>query len=265
MVTKHGVALLVAGFLATTACGKEAIMLKINYSGKQECAYRIEYTSQGNYKQKGTITKKTTGVNCVSSAIITGENRLSLKVDTVVIKSDLYKEEKIKEMHDNLMKSTYSLSLSNGYPAIDTTAKLPASDYLEWDLYRQLIKLLPILPEKSIRPGYTWEQTITVPMKTARGTVPCELYRFYTFKKIHRDTATIVWNFRYAPADNAVDSTNALEDVPIGGTGSGTALVDAKNYCLLSADMGFSTPVAVVNDIQVTWRERAVFALKRCK
>jgi hypothetical protein len=265
MNTNQGVALLIAVFSAVAAFGKEGILLRINYEGKQECAYRIEYTSQGNYKQKGTITKKTTGVNCISSAIITGDNKITIKVDTVVITSDLYKEEKIKEMRENLMKSTYSLSLANGYPAIDTTAKLPAAEYLEWDLYRQLIKLLPILPEKTIKPGYTWEQTITVPMKTARGTVPCELYRFYTFKKKHGDTATISWNFRYAPADNAVDSTNALEEVPIGGKGSGLALISIRDKCLLSADMGFSTPVAVVNDISVTWRERAVFALKSCK
>lgn len=265
MKTKLAVVLLIAGISAGAAFGREGIMLRINYNGKQECAYRIEYTSQGNYKQKGAITKKTTGVNCISSAIITGENRLTITVDTVVIKSDLYNEEKIKEMRDNLMKSTYTLSLSNGYPAIDTSVKLPAAEYLEWDLYRQLIKLLPILPEKAIKPGYTWEQTITVPMKTARGTVPCELYRFYTFKKKHGDTATISWNFRYAPADNAVDSTNALEEVPIGGKGSGMALISVRDRCLLSADMGFSTPVAVVNDISVTWRERAVFALKSCK
>jgi hypothetical protein len=102
-------------------------------------------------------------------------------------------------------------------------------------------------------------------MQTARGTVPCEMYRFYTFKKLKRDTATISWNFRYAPADNAVDSTNPLEEVPIGGTGSGQALISVRNQCLVSADMGFSTPVAKINGINVTWRERAVFKLKSCK
>jgi hypothetical protein len=258
-------AIVAVTFCAVAAVGKPAVALRINYEGKQMCSYRIEYTSQGEYKQKGTITKKKTGVNCVSSAVITGENKVTITMDTVSIKSDLYKEEKIKEMHESIMKSTYSLRLTDGYPAIDTSAGLPVSDYLSWDIYRQLIKLLPVLPEESIKPGYTWEQTITVPMKTARGTIPCEMYRFYTFKKLKGDTATISWNFRYAPADNAVDSTNPLEEVPIGGKGSGQALISVRHKCLLSADMGFSTPVAVIDDISVMWRERAVFKLKSCK
>jgi hypothetical protein len=265
MKTHYAAAVLVGVFLAATVFGKPAVALRINYKGKEICSYRIEYTSQGEYKQKGTITKKKTGVDCVSSAVITGENRVTIKMDTVKIKSDLYKEEKVNEMRESIMKSTYSLTLTDGYPAIDTSAGLPVSDYLSWDIYRQLIKLLPILPEESIRPGYTWEQTITVPMKTARGTLPCEMYRFYTFKKLKGDTATISWNFRYAPADNAVDSTNPLDEVPVGGTGSGQALISVRNSCLLSADMGFSTPVAKINDISVTWRERAVFKLKSCK
>lgn len=264
MNTKWCAVVLAAGLLATTAFGK-SVILKIDYSGKQQCSYGIEYTSRGDYRQKGTTTKKTTGVNCLATASFTDQNRLLVKVDTVVIKSDLYNESKIKEMRENLMKSSYTLSMANGYPAIDTTAKMPASEYLEWDLYRQLIKLLPTLPDKPVKRGFTWEQALVIPMKTARGTIPCELLRFYTFKKIHGDTATIVWNFRYAPGENAVDSTNALEDIPIGGNGSGTALIDVRRQYLISADMGFSTPVAVINDIKVTWRERAVFSLKHCK
>ena len=255
---------LFAGMLSTTAFGK-SVTLTIDYRGKQQCMYAVEYTSRGDYKQKGAVTKKTTGVNCTVAAGIDDNGKLKVKIDTVAISSDIYDNVKIAKVKENLLKKDYELSVDNGYPAIDTASKLPAAEYLEWDLYRQLIKLLPILPEKPIKVGYTWEQTITVPMQTPRGSVSCELYRFYTFKKMKGDTATIIWNFRYAPADNAIDSTNALADIPIGGTGSGTALVDVGNKCLISADMGFSTPVATVNDIQVTWRERAVFQLKRCK
>jgi hypothetical protein len=265
MNSKIWISLLVAGCLATTAFGKKSVVLRINYSNKQRCIYGIEYTSQGDFKQKGTITKKNTGVNCLLSATVAEQNRVTVKVDTVGIRSDFYDEAKIVKIRENLMKSTYTLTTVDGYPSIDTSEKMPAGDYLEWDLYRQLVKLLPTVPDQSIRPGYTWEQTIILPMQTARGRVPCELYRFYTFKKIHRDTATISWNFRYAPAENAIDSTNPLEEIPIGGKGSGTALISIRDNCILSADMGFSTPVAVINDITVMWRERAVFTLKYCK
>jgi hypothetical protein len=265
MNTKIRTALFLAGFLAVTAIAKESVTLRINYSNKQHCVYGIEYTSQGEFKQKGVISKKNTGVNCIMSAIVAEQNRVTVKVDTVGIKSDFYDSVKIAKLHESVMKTTYSLTTVDGYPAIDTSIRVPEEDYMEWDLYRQLVKLLPSVPDKSIRPGYTWEQTIVLPMQTARGTVPCELYRFYTFKKRHGDTAMISWNFRYAPAENATDSTNPLKEIPIGGKGSGTALISISDNCILSADMGFSTPIAVINDITVTWRERAVFTLKRCK
>ncbi|MBN2189346.1 MAG: hypothetical protein JW699_07815, partial [Chitinispirillaceae bacterium] len=85
MRVNHAAAVLAVAFMAVAAFGKPAVSLKINYEGKQVCSYRIEYTSQGEYKQKGTITKKKTGVNCVSSAVVTGENRVKIKMDTVSI------------------------------------------------------------------------------------------------------------------------------------------------------------------------------------
>ena len=265
MIKKYFAGMLIGGFLSVAVSGEKEIILKMDYSGKQQCVYGIEYTSQGNFKQKGVMTKKNTEVNCLISATVADRNRLAIKVDTVFVKSDFIKGPKLITLRQSILKTNYVLTLVNGYPSIDTAAKIPVTDYLEWDLYRQLIKMLPAIPDKPVQPGFTWENTVTLPLRTARGAIPCELYRFYTFKKLQGDTATISWNFRYAPAENAVDSTNALEEIPVGGNGSGMALIDVRNKCLLGADMGFSTPVAVINDISVTWRERAVFTLKQSK
>jgi hypothetical protein len=199
------------------------------------------------------------------SATIVDSTKATAKLDSVKINSTLFNETRIGEIREKLLKTDFSIRLEKGAPTIDTSSKIPAADYIEWDLYRQLVKLLPKLPEKPIKPGYTWEDVGIVPMQTAAGNVPCEIYRFYTFKKISGDTATIVWNFRFAPADNADDKTNALEAVPIGGKGSGSAIIDVRNKRLISADMGFSTPVAKINETSVTWQERAVFSLKGCK
>jgi hypothetical protein len=265
MINKLIAGLAVMFFLTGAVAAKEfTIMIDLNGKGGQ-CSYRVEYTSRGNFKDKAATTLKTTGVSCIGNAVAVDSSKLTVKLDSVKIKSTLYTDEKIAEIKSKLLKTDFSLHLDNGAPAIDTGSKVPAADYIAWDLYRQLIKLLPAMPDKPIKPGFTWENTIVVPIQTAGGTMPCELYRYYTFKKIKGDTATIVWNFRFAPTDNAVDKTNALEEVPIGGNGSGSAIIDVRNKRLISADMGFSTPVAKVNGISVSWQERAVFTLKRSK
>jgi hypothetical protein len=258
-------AVLSLALLSSSLFAKEiSIMIDLNGKGGQ-CTYRIEYTSRGNFRDKKGTIQKTTGVSCILKATAVDSTKLLAKLDSVRIKSTLYNATTIADIKSKLLKTDFSMKLDKGSPVIDTAFKIPVSDYIAWDLYRQLVKLLPTLPDKAIKPGYTWENTIVVPMQTSAGNIPCELYRFYTFKKIMGDTATIVWNFRFVPTNNVADTTNTLENVPIGGNGSGSAVIDVRNKRLVSADMGFNTPVAKFGEINVTWQERAVFTIKGCK
>lgn len=261
--------LFITGALSFSPLAKDskdnAVTLTMDYSGKQQCGYVVDYTSQGNFKQKGVVSTKSTNVYCVISGTLKKQDLLTVKVDSISIKSDIYKEEVEKELREKLLKSDYSLSLANGFPSIDTTAEMPAAGYLEWDLYRQLAKLLPILPGKPIKPGFSWERTFVLPLRTARGLVSCEVYRSYTFNKLHGDTAMISWNFRYTASKKSSDSTNALNQIPVAGKGTGSAVLDIRNHCILKAEMDFATPVAVIGEVSVTWQEKAVFSLINCK
>lgn len=269
MNKKRSIALFMTGVVVLSAFAKDAkdnaVALKIDYAGKEQCGYVVDYTSQGNFKQKGVVTTKSTDVHCVLSAAHKKPEALSVKVDSIAIKSDIYKEGLKKELREKLLQSDYSLSLANGFPSIDTTAEMPAAGYLEWDLYRQLAKLLPILPNKPIKPGFTWERSFVLPLRTARGTVSCELYRSYGFTKLKGDTAIISWNFKYTASKKSVDSTDALNQIPVAGKGSGSAVLDVRNHCILKAEMDFATPVAVIGEVSVTWQEKATFALINCK
>ena len=262
--TFPGLFLLLALFSSALSAKEISVMVDMNGKGGL-CTYRIEYTSRGNFKDKAGITEKTTGVSCLMRATAIDSTKLLAKLDSVKIKSTLYNAAKIQDIKSKLLNTDFSIKMDHGSLTIDSTSKIPASDYIAWDLYRQLVKMLPTLPDKPIKPGYTWEDIGVVNLQTQGGTVPCEIYRFYTFKKMKGDTATIVWNFRFVPTNNYKDTTNALEDVPVGGNGSGSAVIDVRNKQLVGADMGFSTPVAKVGGISVTWQERAVFTLKGCK
>ena len=243
----------------------DAVMLKMDYDGKTQCTYSVDYSSQGTFNQKGVVTVKSTSVRCAVLGTIE-KDRLALTVDSAVIKSDVYADDVQKDLREKLGQSQYSLSLASGYPSIDSTVKMAAAGYLQWDLYRQLAKLLPILPKKPIKPGFSWERTFTVPLRTARGTVSCEVYRAYTFKKLQGDTAMVGWDFRYTAADKkSSDTSDVLNHIPVSGKGSGSALLDLRNHCILRAAMDFAAPVATVGDVSVTWIEKAVFTLVDCR
>ena len=241
-----------------------ACMLTIDYAGKRQCSYLAEYTSQGNFKQKDLVSKKSTSVRCVLFLSAAGPKRLSIKVDSIFVRSDVFNEKMQKDLRQTLKKSTYSLSLEHGFPALDSTAAIPMAGYAAWDLYRHLSKLLPALPDKPVKPGFTWERTMTLPLQTARGIVSCETYRSYIFSKLQGDTATVNWQFTYS-AGKKTDGSDVSKEIPVSGKGKGSALIDVARHCVLSASMDFTTPVAAIGDVSVTWTERADFTLVECK
>jgi hypothetical protein len=270
MKKKCASGIFVFALLALTAFAKDqatndGVLLKADYSAKQQWKYSVEYTSQGNFRQKSSNTAKKTEIRCILTGVKKEPKKLSVKVERIFVKSDIYDDSLKNEISEKLSKADYSLSLANGFPSIDTSVEIPASNYLEWDLYRQLSKLLPLLPAKPVKPGFAWERTDMFPMNTARGKVSCEVYRNYNFDKLRGDTAMISWKFRYAGSSKATDNASAMNEIPVFGTGNGSAVLDIKNGCILSAEMNFSTPVAVVGDVSVVWHENAVIKLTEVK
>lgn len=256
------IAIIAITSLSTFAKDKPAsdgVVLKVEYSAQKQWTYAVTYTSQGNFRQKATNSAKSSEIQCILTVTKNNAKKLGVKADSVSIKSDIYKEDLQKEIREKLLKADYALSLTNGFPSIDTSLEIPASNYLEWDLYRQMAKLLPALPAKPVKPGFTWERTDAFPMNTPRGKVLCEVYRNYTFGVLAGDSAMISWKFRYSGTGKP--DSSALSDVPVFGTGNGTAVLDIKRGCILNAEMNFTTPVAVVGDVSIVWHEKAEMKL----
>jgi hypothetical protein len=262
------VGMLFVGCAALVSLGKvggnDARTLTIDYSGAKRCVYLAEYTSQGTFQQKGTVSTKSTSLRCILALARKNQKQLTISVDSAAVVSDIFDEAMKKNVRESILKSGYILTITHGYPVMDTSAPSPVATYPALDLYRQLSKLLPALPEQAVKPGFTWERTMTMPLPTERGTVSCETYRSYTFKKIHGDTAIVTWQYSYA-ANKKTDNADLVKEIPVSGKGNGTAVLDIQNHTLLSASMDFTTPVAHIGDVTVTWTERAEFELLQCK
>ncbi len=257
--------LFVVSSLVITGCQKEkTYTLKVDYSAKKQWTYTIEYTSQGLFTQNDSTTTLNTVIKSALTGSTTTPDKLKLTVQNIQITSDMLTEEEKQQVTEKLSKAEYDLALQDGTPSIDTSADLPAGSFPEWDLYRQFARLLPTLPTTSIKPGFNWERTATFPVTTMQGTVPCEVYRSYTFDSLSEDNATalISWQFRYATDKQVIDSTNLMKQIPIAGNGTGTALFDLKNNVIKEAKMQFETPLAEIGSISVNWREEAVLKLE---
>lgn len=253
-------ALVIVCLFSMNSCTKkeETLLLKLDYGSKKQWFYIIEYKSQGLFTQGDSTTQLTNGVNCRLSGSTAESGKLTIKTGNIVVTSDMLNDEETQQLADKLSKAEYELNLVDGQPSIDTSAELPAGGLPEWDIYTQLAKLLPTLPDKPIQPGFTWERTTTLPIKTVQGTVPCEVYRFYTFDTLSANVATISWKFQYSAEEEALDTSNIMKQIPIAGKGTGTAKINVKNNLIVQAEMEFKTPVATVGPVTVKWQENAV-------
>jgi hypothetical protein len=146
--------------------------------------------------------------------------------------------------------------------SVSRDAGLPA-----WDLYMHLARLIPDLPAKPVTRGFTYERHAMVPIKSDRGRVPCDMYRQYTIERISpgNDTAVIAWRFNYASMKPAFDSASVLEVIPVEGRGSGTAVIDVKGKCIVSAEVEFETPVVALGVTRVNWKEKASLKFRQAK
>ncbi len=256
--------LFVIGALVLTGCQREKnYTLKVDYSSQEQWVYSVEYTSQGLFTQNDSTTTLNTVIKGTLSGSTTTPDKLRMKVQNIQITSDMLNDEEKQQVTEKLADAEYDLVLQEGTPSVDTSAELPAGSFPEWDLYRQFAKLLPELPTTAVKPGFNWERTVTLPVRTMQGVVPCEIYRSYTFDSLYADNsaALISWQFRYSTDKEVIDSSNLMKQIPVAGNGTGSALFDLKKKVITEAKMQFETPLAKIGEVSVNWREEATLKL----
>lgn len=265
-MNKYVIFSLLCLFIIVTGCQKkeEPLTLKVDYSTQKEWTYSVSYTSQGLFTQNDSTTTMNTVINSRLTGTTDTPDKLKLAVTNIQITSDMLKDEEKQQIIEKLSKAEYDLAMQDGTPTIDTTTELPAGSFPEWDLYTQFAKLLPSLPGTAVKKGFTWERTATLPIRTVQGIVPCEIYRSYTVDSLTEDNAValISWQFRYSTEKEVIDSTNFMKQIPVAGSGTGTAQFDCRKKAITRATMQFETPLAKIGEVSVNWREEAVLQLE---
>lgn len=257
---------LVLSVISFSFAKKAKVSLGLDYAAQKNWVYAIDYQSECIFDQDSETLSKKTSIQCDIAGIVSDKkDNLVFKAKNISIKSGLFTDSSKTNIHNKLSKAKYSLALVNGHPFIDTTTNFSKEGLPEWDLYMKFAKLLPEMPQQSVKKGFTWERTATLPVKSVHGMVSCEVFRQYTIDRFspRKDTAYVSWLFRYAVDKNVISDSDMLKHMPVAGKGKGSAVIDITNKFIISADMKFETPVAEVGTIKVKWNETASLKYKK--
>jgi hypothetical protein len=263
----NSLSVLLLAFLPLRAA-EPTVVLSLDYSNRSTCSYAVDFRSTLTLSEAGTSNARNTHISCaLNGSLNEAKDRLLLTVADVNVESELYAKDVRKAVVQKLAAATYSLPLTAGYPTLDTLVDLSSMGLPEWNLYMQLGKLLLDVPSQAVKRGFTWERTVSLPMRTAQGNTLCEVYRRYTLERLSQknDTAYVRWEFRYSAEKPHLDSASVIEHVPVRGKGTGSAVIDLTAALLVRAAIDFETPLATIGNAKATWKENALLTLQSGK
>ena len=260
-------AMLIALCGTSVLAKKDAIKLNFNYADKEIWNYSITYQSECAFVTNTESSSKKTDISCdLIGNVLSDKSRLELSIKNLKIQSELYDSSASSQLADNTSANRYSLALIDGYPTIDSESDLLSGNLPEWNLYSQLLKLLPDMPQQAVKKGFVWERSVVLPIQSALGKIECDIYRRFKIENLSpkKDTAYISWQFSYS-SNEKPDSLSVMKYVPVAGSGNGTAVVDMINGILVRASFDFQTPLATLEKVKVNWKEKALMEFKPAK
>lgn len=250
------------------ACHKDsAVTLAVDFTSRDCWNYEFSFDVGGNFSWNDSVSNLTSTVRCILTGHGSDESdHLDVKVKKVSITSNILDEAEIENITEQIKNAEYTIFLHDGFPTLDDSVIIPAAGFGEWDLYRQLVKVVPSLPEEPVRPGFSWERERQIPLATSHGAVTCNVYLSFTFDSLrtlseNRQEACISWLFRYTIDHKELDTASLIDELPLSGKGRGTAVLDVAAKSLVSAGMVFKTPVCALSDLSVSWEEKASLVL----
>lgn len=255
--------------LGLTTCDRgPAVELTVDFSSRGRWIYDFDFTTGGIFAWGDSSRDLTSRLTC--RLVATPEPGHSCNVvvtaDSVDISSTLLDSAEIASIAARLGRIERTLTLCDSAFYLIDSAALPVAGVGEWDLYRQIAKVLPSLPQGAVRPGFAWERQREMPLETSHGPTVAHLYQSFAFDSIgadirDRECAYISWHFRYIVDAHGIDSSAGIDDLPLSGKGGAHAVLDLDAKSLLSARMFFVAPVCTLSAVSVAWEEEAELAL----
>jgi hypothetical protein len=234
-----------------SACSDpDRVSLTVDFAARPEWKYDCSVRLGGRVSLGDSATAFTQTLTCTlaGTSVAADPSVLYISATGVAIGSPAFDEEEIAYMTGLLEDTRVSFSLKEGLRDEGDTTLMRFARAGQWDLYRHFAKLLPILPQRPVSPGFTWERQKQIPLFTNQGDAVGHLYRSFRFDSLgmsDHDTrlAYLSWEFMYLIDAHGVDTASLIDDLPHKGSGTGAAVLDIDRKMLLEASARFAMPL----------------------
>lgn len=246
------------------------VTLNIQFSPLDTVVYRLTYNSGGEYSWEDTSSDLSTTLECklIGKHVRNNPGNMSVHVESTNILTNVLDKVEIFNMTHQLEERDFIVSYTESGIDMDKIGLFPLYSPEEHGFIRQLMKLTPNLPNQPVPPGFVWERESMHPVKSSAGTIPCTVYRSYSFDSLSSDDHTLAyisWKFRYMLDQKSIDTTSAVFLMPMAGMGQGNATINTTLHKIKNSEVRFITDEVDIAGMKLKWKEKAVMVMEEKK
>jgi hypothetical protein len=248
---------------AVVFCGKrEQVRLTVDFSSQREWRYVLAVDLRGVIAAPDTQRDFSTNARCrlVGTPVAGQAALLHVRACSVSITAPLLSDPEKNNLIRQCDGAQFTVNVVKGTITPDDPADMPLVKIGEWDLYKDVAKVLPALPQGRVRKGFSWDREKQAPLETKLGNVVGHLFQSFTLDSIFTDRrasrmAMVTWRFTYGVDVKPADTAGYLGGGGFKGVGQGDALLNISDKTLEKASIHFSVPSIRQGRITISWKE----------
>jgi hypothetical protein len=255
--------------LVMYSCGNRPVVLSVDFNSRPEWNYSMGVTIGGRIRVGDSTTTVEQSLKCgLSGTAVKGEpSALNVFTRDVTLESSMLDPVEKQQILNALDSLNLTFSLGDGFAGVGDSTVVPSVEAGQWGLYRQFARMIPVLPNGKVRPGFSWDRHSQLPISTTQGDASGSVYQSFTFDSLvklesGRRLAFLSWKFSYTVEPLRDDTAGLLDEMPHKGSGNGAAVMDVDGKYLVKASVGFAVPQGPSSDpYSIEWNETAFIEL----
>ncbi|MBD3321555.1 MAG: hypothetical protein GF350_10725 [Chitinivibrionales bacterium] len=243
-------------------CSKEpSVTLDVDFSTKEQWKYNARILINGSVSANDTST----GYSGMAQCILLGNShadkpqRLDITIPSVRLTADFMDNAEKENLKKQIEQLRLEVNLDEGTTSMPDTSNLPTLINGGWGLDKNLAKVLPVLPDAEVSPGFKWERNKQASIATSHGDAVTHLFQAFIVDSIYRsrgDTkASISWDLSYKVEPIQADTAGLLDQLPRGGEGKGHAIINTSENIIEHARIEFEVSSDNNAEVKIGWKE----------
>jgi hypothetical protein len=263
-----GSAALVVALLAGCT-NQQPVKLTVNFASRAEWRYTTSVRIHGTIGIGDSVRTHAAALAgvLVASPIDGMPSRARFRMRDASVTTDFMDIAQTESARRQIEAAEADLTLDEGELLVADSMEIPFLQAAEWNVLRNLSRVVPVLPASPVYRGTTWEREKTIPLQTRHGAAIGHVFQLFRLDSVfttsgQKTVAALSWTYTYKVELVNPDSGSLLTRLPGSGTGTGHAEINVTDKCLVSARAGFEVPTVTVNGITIGWKETAEMMLQ---